>query len=1209
MPSKNIKETAKYKITARRADIVEALNKSIEIFTSHSEISFNDVISNGLKPIADSVGLDRIVVYRKYNLKGSVKIGQMYRWDKKKGGLVSIDEELRVLPNIPVVDQWVEVLSKNGCVRICHSDMSEDEKAFLDTFNVKSILIIPILSHGQFWGAVCLQNHSTDAYFDDDCADLLFSSARLCVNAIIREEKTKNENDALKSLRRREKLAKVLSKMTVKFFSQNEETFDDMMSDGIKLIADTADLDKVSVWRNFGMPDGLHTSRIYLWEKNSGGSFVPETDDITYSKQIPGWENILSVGKTINGPVKNFPKREAETLKMFGVVSICAVPIFISGSFWGFVSFMDTRSERFFDRELAELMRSAAFLCANTIVRADMERKITTVNEFNHSMLKAAPIGLTIFDDRLKIIDCNEAILNVFGTTREYYYNNFFEFSPEFQPDGSNSAERGIEIIKTALEGETQVAEWVHRLGTGELIPFEITLTPTIYNGKKIALCYQYDLLNIKKMEGIILEENELNRAIIDASRIGFTAFDENLRILDVNNASLDLFGCDKQYYMEHFMEFSPEFQPSGGNSLMLIDRKLKQALNGEEQVVEWVHLTPAGEIIPCEITLTHTKYKGKNIILSYQYDLRNIKKITEEMEKQSELLRIRLEQQELISEISRSFISSGETETLVKEAITKLGIYHKVSMVVILSMNDESGDAQLAYHWSDNGVMPRFSRELLEFSKANFPERLFECATMPVVSCPDTAESKMDVFHSLSLIDVNAFICVPLYVEGRFWGILVVEQCYNPRKWNENEKSFVAMIASTIAGAIMLDIYNTKLKDAVKKVTAASKAKSEFLSNMSHEMRTPMNAIINMTAIGKMAPDIEKKNYSLEKINDASTHLLGVINDILDMSKIEAKKFELSPAEFIFEKVLHRAVNVINFRVEEKHQNLIVYIDRDIPRMMIGDDQRLSQVITNLLGNAVKFTPENGTINLDTKFIGEKNNICTIMVSVTDTGIGITREQQKHLFQSFQQAETNTVRKFGGTGLGLSISKSIVEMMGGKIWVESEQNKGSMFAFTINVQRVDADKAAQYQEEKKDTVVRDNFTGCNILLAEDLDINREIVLTLLESTHLQIDTAVNGQEAVEMFIKNPDKYGMILMDVQMPGMDGFEATGKIREYEDKRRKENPDAVRSRVPIIAMTANVFKEDIDNCVKAGMDDHIGKPLDFEIVLEKLRIYLK
>jgi signal transduction histidine kinase/DNA-binding response OmpR family regulator/PAS domain-containing protein len=902
-------------------------------------------------------------------------------------------------------------------------------------------------------------------------------------------------------------------------------------------------------------------------------------------------------------------------MQAFGTISIFVTPVFINNDFWGMAIYEDHHIERYFEDEYTEIMRSAAFLCANTVIRYEMEN--------------------------------------------------------------------------------------------------------------------------------IIAEESEFNRAIVDALRIGFTVFDENLRVIEVNNASLGLFGCEKQYFLEHFFELSPEYQSDGLKSYDKAFDLLKRALNGENIIFEWTHLTFEGELLPFEITLTRAKYKGKYILLSYQYDLRNIRKITEEMKKQSELLKVRLEQQELITEISSSFVSSGESKKLVDEAIAKLGHYHKVSMVVIFSLDDEKKDTYLAYYWiSDNKRLRGAKINLYDLVKSTFPERMYDRATVPVLSCRDTASSNDEAFRVLLDAGVSAFICAPLYVEGRLWGILSVQQSLKPRDWTDNEKGFVAMTASTIAGAIMLDIYNSKLKDAVKKMTAASKAKSEFLSNMSHEMRTPMNAIINMTAIAQNTTDVERKNYALDKIEDASTHLLGVINDILDMSKIEANKFDLVPVEFVFEKMLQRVVNVVNFRVEDKKQKLMVHIDKEIPKTLIGDDQRLSQVITNLLGNAVKFTPENGAIDLYSILLGEKNGVCEIQISVSDTGIGISPEQQARLFQSFQQAESSTVRKFGGTGLGLSISKSIVEMMGGKIWIESELGKGSTFLFTIQAKRgedkktglrekaialdsvrilaVDddpdilaffADVAQRYglncdtalsgeaalslvrekgnynfyfidwkmpvmdgieltsaikamehatdhsviimnsavewsvikdkaQEAGTDrflskplfptTIIDtiseclgvepnkieemqkggDDFTGHRILLVEDMEINREIVLMLLESTHLDIDCAENGVQAIQMFCEEPGKYEIIFMDVQMPEMDGYEATQRIRAVEKELSSASSASGKHyrKVPIIAMTANVFKEDIDRCINAGMDDHVGKPLDFEVVMEKIRAYL-
>lgn len=874
------------------------------------------------------------------------------------------------------------------------------------------------------------------------------------------------------------------------------------------------------------------------------------------------------------------------------------------------------------------------------------------------------------------------------------------------------------------------------------------------------------------------------------------------------------------------------------------------QLIRDPDRVIVWEEYNAAsGQYLrntDCLIEWTDKRL----VHLHHAADITNIKTAEATLKK-------RLEQQELMSAMSQTFISTEDGGQLILNALDMAGKFMEVSKILVSHYNEEHQTLKSEYSWyNESHNFRRVEGVELPFRPGTEEYDSFVAARLPWLVYDDV--SGRENFVLAREYGIKSIVSIPVYMENAFWGILSFCSCEHHRNWSESDIQLCKLIGSIISAAITRGATETKLarmssivdsspqyityinaqggfeyfnqgtlnisgytaeelkaggiellfapeviksikeemipcimeqgrsefelplrrKDGQVRIMAFSsfktdfrpvgigsialditekrrlekellvakdqaeqsnEAKSEFLSRMSHEMRTPLNAIIGMTNIAKSSPDIGKKEYCLDKIDDASKHLLGVINDILDMSKIEANKFELSFTEFSFEKMLLRVINVVNFRVDEKNQNLIIHVDPNVPSYIITDEQRLAQVIANLLSNAVKFTPERGTISVVVSKLDEKNGLCTLQVEVTDSGIGIAREQLGKLFRSFEQADGGIARKFGGTGLGLAISKSIVEMMGGGIRVESEEDKGSSFFFTIKAQKgrdgeapllspdtnwknmrvlvvddatdvreyflnfaesiglncetaadgyaacelIDQNKdrpfnivfadwkmpgmngieltrhikenfgakvvvimisATQWSDIREEAraagvdrflpkplfsslivdcineclgltrteqvavkeATRENpseeniFAGRRVLLAEDIEINQEIVSALLQHTGVVLEAAANGREAVDMFKADPSRYDLIFMDIHMPEVDGYEATRMIRSLDTPKAKT--------VPIVAMTANVFREDIEKCLASGMDDHVGKPIDLDEIIAKMRRFL-
>ncbi|MDR0290344.1 MAG: response regulator [Treponema sp.] len=385
-------------------------------------------------------------------------------------------------------------------------------------------------------------------------------------------------------------------------------------------------------------------------------------------------------------------------------------------------------------------------------------------------------------------------------------------------------------------------------------------------------------------------------------------------------------------------------------------------------------------------------------------------------------------------------------------------------------------------------------------------------------------------------------------------------------------------------------------LEEAVAEAKLANEHKGNFLARMSHEIRTPMNAIIGMTGIVKKK--LTSQSYSIDdvmanisQIETSSHHLLGLLNDILDISKIEAGKIELAIEELDLLKLANTVVTIIQPRCDEK--KIAFDIHFDIPDILYcGDSLRLRQVLINLLGNAVKFTPENGKVSFSIVCVERKDGKSLIDFSVGDTGIGISADAMSMLFRPFQQADNQIAQKYGGTGLGLAISKSIVNLFGGDIKVDSTEGKGSEFRFRLRLEETKTEKAEDVPIEN----IAGRLVGKKALLVDDVAINRMIAMSMLEGTGIKIDEAEDGSGAVKMFSESAEnEYSIIYLDIQMPKMNGYDAAKAIRAMERADAKT--------VPIIALTANAFREDIEKAIASGMNAHLAKPMDMEKTIEE------
>ena len=675
-------------------------------------------------------------------------------------------------------------------------------------------------------------------------------------------------------------------------------------------------------------------------------------------------------------------------------------------------------------------------------------------------------------------------------------------------------------------------------------------------------------LSSIEELQREIIKANRLYSSILESMPVGMVVYEgDPPNIVDCNEKLTKMFGAPKNQIVEKYFEkFMPKYLPDGKITAEEALKMGARAIAGETVQSEWPHQTADGVPLTCEVTLTRVKDEEEFIGLGFLYDK------TDMREREKELLRVK-EMNEL--------------------QLTKLNLAIKAAGIGLWDMEiirDDPVNNVNIIAWSDE------FRNLLGYKDKNdFPDVIssfhnclhpedFERVTSAITNHMLDTTGKTPYDEEYRVIKKNGDLAY-----FRATGETIRDKEGNPIR-----------VAGTVID--ITEEKNTLINTEKLRLEAeeANKAKSAFLANMSHEIRTPLNAVIGLSdlILGAEILD-EESRYRLEQINNAGATLLGTVNDILDISKIEAGKFELVKARYDIPSMINDSVTQSILHRDEKQIEFIMNISQDLPTHLYGDELRIKQILNNLLSNAFKYTLE-GTVELSVDCDREGETVWLDVV-VKDTGIGISDENIQNLFSDYIQLDVTTNRKIVGTGLGLSIAKRLVEQMDGRITAQSVYGKGSIFTVRIKQQHVTDEnigpeiveslKSLHYSEHKRQQIgslTRLNLPYARVLLVDDVVTNLDVAKGLMKPYNMQIDCVTSGWEAVEAMHDTSISYNAIFMDHMMPGMDGVEATRLIREI-------GTDYARN-VPIIALTANAIVGNEEMFIQKGFQAFISKPIE-------------
>jgi PAS domain S-box-containing protein len=764
------------------------------------------------------------------------------------------------------------------------------------------------------------------------------------------------------------------------------------------------------------------------------------------------------------------------------------------------------------------------------------DKRAREAEERTRLMLDTSPMGVIFFTDDFTVIDCNKAALEMFGMPEDIPVTgvNSSLFSPVYQPDGTPSSELRRRYLDKAKEEGRCSFEWMLRTFDNKPIPCHVTFTRSRLQGKDFIVAHARDLRELKDTMSRMREAEELTRIVLDTTPLGATLWSHDGKGILTNKAMLNLLGLSaEEEYLNHFDDYSPMYQPDGTPTAEMIKAALAEAFDKGYYRMECAHRHANGEPLPCEVTLVRIRRGDEDLVAAYVRDLREVKAAQAAMRESDERMRLMLE----TSPFGVNYFN-GNREVIEcnPEAMRMFGQPDKRKYMA--DFHSYSPVAQ------PNGETSSAMRQKL-FDMVN-AGGFYRCEWMHITASGE-----------------------PLPCEITF-----VKQLHKGEEITITHMRDLRELKAALA-----EIH--KAKDAAEE---ANRAKSVFLANMSHEIRTPMNSIIGFAELARAERLLPQTEEYLANILESAKWLLQIINDILDVSKVEAGRMELERIPFDLHDIFAYCRTAIMQKAEEKGLTLYCYAEPSLGKKLLGDPVRLRQVLVNILSNAVKFTNA-GAVKLLASVKDYTEDKVTMRFEIKDSGIGMSPEQVERIFAPFVQADESVSRKYGGTGLGLAICKNIIDMMGGKLTVESAPGLGSRFSFDVTFDTADESEAALSERDAADNDENLSFEG-EVLVCEDNYMNQRVICEHLKRVGLKTLIARDGKEGVDIVASRlhsgKPAFDLIFMDIHMPVMDGLEAAAHITSLGVK------------TPVVALTANIMTNEVELYTQSGMHDHLGKP---------------